>query len=272
MTEALRIQALTLPVREIEPVDKFCRWALQLKAAPDYASEHVRRLAWGREDRIELVDAGAVPEAREGVTLRMPAKPLAGVAAWLEGRNFEPARVVTPPEDADEAAERWPESPRDTFADEARWNGTVVTVRGPAEPRLDLFFPLPREALTSRDRVGPFYWSSRDRGDLEVPGLLGVTIGTPDPEAYRRFLAAYGIEPPEDDPEGPLAVGDHQWIVERREPAGIYGYAVVVPAEKLKDLARTMEHLEIDHRLEGARVLAADPAGRIVLIHGVRAG
>lgn len=271
MSEALRIQALTLPVGEIEPADKFCRWALEAKPAPDDGDGPVRRVGWGREDRIELVDAGALEEAEEAVTLRLAPHTLEGVAGWLAERGLSPERVATPPEDAGEAAERWPDALRETLEEETWGNRTVVSVRGPTAPRIDLFFPLPKEVLVTRSRVGPFAWRSKERGDLEVPGLLGVTTGAPDPAAWREFLATLGVVPPGEDRGGPLSVGDHQWIVEERDPGGIYGYAIVVPVAKVKDLARTMEHLEVDHRLDGARVLAADPAGRVVLVHGVRA-
>ena len=39
---------------------------------------------------------------------------------------------------------------------------------------------------------------------------------------------------------------------------------------RLGVLERTLTHVGVEHRLEGNRLLAADPEGRIVLIQGVR--
>lgn len=269
---ALRLQALTLPVSDPSPVAKVYRWALEMKPSADDEVEGRTVLGWGNEDRVALVDATEIDDAVEAVTLRMPAMPLAETATWLAERHLAPVAAVVAPEDASAANETWPDAAVAAAADETVFNRTVVSVEGPAEPRLDLLFPLPKEVLAPRNRMGPFTWRSRDWSGLEIPGLLGVTTGAPDPDAMRAFLDGLGIATMGDEPGTPLAVGDHQWILERREPAGIYGFAIVVRVERIKELARTLEHLEIEHRHERNRILVGDPAGRVVLVHGVHGG
>lgn len=276
MSAPLRIQALSLPVGDLAPVEKFCRWALGMKPAEGERPDFVAELGWGNEDRVRVVDASVAREARgaepdEAVVLRLPAAPVGEVAAWLRERALAPEAAAVSPEDEDAARQAWPEADVAVVEEAAARNRLVVSVRGPSEPRVDLFFPLPAETVARRGLVGPFHWRSREWRGLEVPGLLGVTTGTPDTSAARDFLARLGAVEPEEG-EGPLAIGDHQWIVEERDPPGVYGYAVVVRAERVRDLARTMEHLGVDHRLEDHRLVAADPAGRIVLVHGVRGG
>lgn len=275
MPAPVRLQALTLPVSDLAAVARFARWVLGLKAAPDDAAEGEaagERLFWGHEDRIWFVD-GEAPGAAEALTLRMPAQSPADAAAWLEERGLAPATVRVGPKDADEAARLWPDAEVVAEADETAANRVVATIRAPGGLRVELFFPLPKEVLVPRNQMGPFTWRSGDRSDLEIPGLLGVTTGAPDPAALRAFAEKLGLAPMDaGDERAPLAVGDHQWIVEEREIGGIHGYAVVVRASRVKDLARTLEHLEAEHRLDGNRIAAIDPAGRLLVVHGVRGG
>ncbi|HUP19356.1 MAG TPA: hypothetical protein VM778_05310, partial [Gemmatimonadota bacterium] len=166
------------------------------------------------------------------------------------------------------AREAWPAAPIERIESDELANRVIVSIEGPAPPRVDLFFPVPRETVVARGGMGPFLWRSGDRKGLEIPGLLGVTTGAPEPAAQRDFLLRLGLR--EMEPGGPLAVGDHQWVLEERDPPGIYGWAATVSDAKVKDLARTMGHLGADHRLDGNRLVAADPAGRVILVHGVR--
>jgi hypothetical protein len=100
-----------------------------------------------------------------------------------------------------------------------------------------------------------------------------VTIGAADPAALVDFLGALEIRPMADgDPDAPLLAGDHQFRIERREPAGIYGAAFVVAAARLPDLVRTLERFGVQHRLDRNHLLAVDPAGRILAVNGVRSG
>ncbi|MBW3661036.1 MAG: hypothetical protein KY397_05310 [Gemmatimonadetes bacterium] len=269
MSDALRLQALTLPVGELAPVDKFYRWALAMKPAEE-AGDAARALGWGHEDRLRLVDAAADPDAEEGVTLRLSTRPLEGLVDWLAERGLSPASARVPPEDADAARAAWPGADVFVLDDDVEANRLLVSVRGPDEPRLDLFAPLPKETLVARKRMGPFTWKTKDWKGLEVPGLLGVELGSPEPGRLTDFLESVGLEPgPGEEPDAPLAAGDHQVRIAEREPAGIYGLAVVVGESRVKDIARTLETLEAEYRHEKNRILAADPAGRVLLVHGV---
>lgn len=241
MAGVLRLQAVTLPVPELARVEKFYRWVLAMKAVASETTAQKRPLAWDGEDRIVLVDAGA-SGAEEAVTLRLPPMPPEGLAAWLDERALGSEAAGGTPSD-----------------------GLTVTLRGPVEPRIDLVAPLADEGLRSG--------SARTGGALEIPGLLGVTTGVADPAEARSFLARLGIEPLDPEvPDGPLRIGDQQWILERREPRGIYGLAVVIAASRVIDLARTLEKLGADFRHDGHRIVALDPAGRVLLVHGLKGG
>ena len=269
MSAPLRLQALVLPVGSVPPVEKLYRWSLGMKPA----EEGEGWLGWGSEDRIRLVDAPAalaagLPEPEEAVVLRMPGMPLPEAAAWLAGRELAPVAAAVPPADEAAARDAWPGTAIERVESPELANRVIVSVRGPTPPRIDLFFPVPRETVVARGGMGPFLWRSGDRKGLEIPGLLGVTTGTPGPAAQRDFLTRLGLT--EMEPGGPLAIGDHQWVVEERDPPGIYGWAAAVSDAKVKDLARTMGHLGAEHRLDGNRLVAADPAGRVILVHGVR--
>lgn len=270
MSGPLRLQSLALPVGDPAPVEQLYRWALQMKPAPDDEPAGVTALGWGREDRVRLLAAPAVDDPVEAVTLRMEARPLDGVVEWLTERGLEPVAAATAPEDVEAARAAWPGAGIEAIGDEAAANVTQVILEGPGPPRVELAFPLPKEILGPRNRVGPFYRRSADWSGLEVPGLLGVTTGAPDRAAAIGFLATLGIAGMGSGEGAPLGIGEHQWIVEEREPAGIYGFAIVVGVSRIRDLQRTLEHLGADHRHDGNRLLAADPAGRVVLVHGVR--
>ena len=266
MSEALRLQAATLPVGDPAPVGKFYRWALAMK--PVGEEEESGYLGWGHEDRIELVDASTLDEAEEAVTIRLPPHTVEGLTSWLSERGLSPVAASVPPEDSDAAREAWPDAAVTVDDEEERANRLVISLRGPSEPRFDLFASIPKETLLARGTMGPFSWKTRPWKGLEIPGLLGVEIGTPDPAALQDFLRRVGLERSEEG-DGPLVAGDHQVRITERDPAGIYGLAVVVGESRVKDIVRTLETLEADHRHEKNRVLAVDPAGRVLLVHGV---
>lgn len=267
MSDALRLQALTLPVGDLAPVDKFYRWTLAMKPVGE-AGDAVQPLGWGHEDRLDLLDATAVEEAEEVVTLRLPAHTLEGLIEWLKERGLVPAAASVPPEDADPAREAWPAAEVAVVEEGEEANRLVVSIRGPGEPRFDLFASIPKETLLARERMGPFSWKTKGWKGLEIPGLLGVEVGAPDPGEMADFLVQVGLEAPEEAGEPHLA-GDHQVRITERDRAGIYGLAVVVAETRVKDIARTLESLETEYRHEKNRILAADPAGRILLVHGI---
>jgi catechol 2,3-dioxygenase-like lactoylglutathione lyase family enzyme len=270
MAAPLRILAVTLTVPDLARADKFYRWVLAMKTSEEAVPEGTVSLGWGKEDRIVLVDADA-PGAEEAITLRLPAMTVDAAATWLADRELVPERAVVPPADEPAARAAWPGAAIETATDSATHNRLLLTIRGPMEPRIDLHVALPAAVVGGRGTIGPFLWRSEDRSDLEIPGLLGVTTGAPDTEKARAFLATLGIDPIEDD-AGPLGVGDHQWIVEEKDPAGIYGIAVVLQAGRIMDLVRTLEKLEARYRHDGNRLIAVDPAGRVLLVHGIKSG
>lgn len=267
MSDALRIQVLTLPVGDLAPVDKFYRWALAMKPAGE-AGDGVRALGWGHEDRLDLVDASAVEGVEEAVTLRLPAHTIEGLSDWLGERGLAPVALSVPVEDVAAASEMWPDADVAALEEDEEANRLIVSLRGPGEPRFDLFASIPKETLLTRDRMGPFSWKTKGWKGLEVPGLLGVEIGTPDPAATADFLVQIGLEAPTEE-GAPYLAGDHQVRITERDRAGIYGLAVVVGESRVKDIARTLESLDGEYRHEKNRILAADPAGRILLVHGI---
>lgn len=273
MAGPLRLQSITLTAPDPSSVARFYRWVLQLKVAPERTEPDAHELGWGNEDRVRVVGSGPGDKPGEAVTLRMPAMPIEAVAEWCAERGIEPAAAIVSPADVEAARAGWPGVSLAVTDDEAARNLTHLVVRGPAGERVELVFPLPKEVLIPRRQMGPFYWRSRDWQGLEVPGLLGVTSGAPDLAAMRAFLVRLGIGPLDDDvgPGGPLGLGEHQWVVESRERPGITGFAVVVQARRINDLRRTLDRLKADYRHEGNRLLAADPAGRFVLVNGVHA-
>jgi catechol 2,3-dioxygenase-like lactoylglutathione lyase family enzyme len=270
MITPLRILGVTLPVPDLAAADKFYRWVLAMKTAEEAVRPGTVALGWGREDRIVLADAAA-GDAAEAITLRLPAMAVADAAGWLAERGLAPARAIVPPADEPEARAAWPEAAIEVAADPGTHNRLLLSVHGPVEPRLDFHVALPAAVVAGRGSIGPFHWRSEDRADLEIPGILGVTTGAPDAALARGFLARLGIAPIEGD-DGPLGVGDHQWIVEERETAGLYGVAVVFQAGRIMDLVRTLERLGARYRHDGNRILAADPAGRLLLVHGIKSG
>jgi catechol 2,3-dioxygenase-like lactoylglutathione lyase family enzyme len=254
----LRLQAVTLPVPDLGKTEKFYRWVLGMRdAAP--RSEERATLGWEREDRIVLVDA-AIEGPEEAVTLGLPAMTVEAAGAWLAERGLTLTTALVPPGRETDARSIWPEATVDPYDD-----GLILKVHGPVEPRIDLHVPLSED--------GPSEAIAGGSTALEVPGLLGVTTGAPDARAAQTFLARFGIEPLESSGEaGPLLVGNQQWIVEERDPGGIYGIAVVVELDRIKDLGRTLARLGAEYRHEGNRLLALDPAGRVLLVHGLKGG
>lgn len=170
--------------------------------------------------------------------------------------------------------EVWPGAEVTADPDPIRSNRYVLSLESPADVRVDLHVPFPSATVLDRGRHGPFDRRTKDWRGLENPGILGVTIGAADPAALADFLGALEIRAMTDasDPDAPLLAGDHQFRIERREPAGIYGAAFVVAAARLPDLVRTLERFGAQHRLDRNHLLAVDPAGRILAVNGVRSG
>ena len=261
MPAALRLQGITLPVPDLAAAEKFYRWVLAMKAAAEESDSREAALGWGKEDRVRLVDASANPGAREAISLRMEALDPPAIAVWLADRGLAPRRIVAFEGDVAQMREIWPDA-------------EVTADPSPAEVRLDLHVPLPPAEVIARGRHGPFYRRTKDWRGLENPGILGVTIGVGDPAVLVAYLDALEIRIMGDssDADAPLLAGDHQFRIERREPAGIYGAAFVVAASRLPDLVRTLERFEVQHRLDRNHLLAVDPAGRILAVNGVRSG
>ena len=273
MSAPLRILAVTLPVPDVAAADKFYRWVLAMKPGEEAGPAGGHALGWGKEDRIVL----AGPAAEESVTLRLPAATVEGAAEWLAERGLDLAGALVPPADEAAAHAAWPDAVVETSDDPAAHNRLLLSLEAPFEPRIDLHVALPPAVVAGRGTIGPFHWRSEDRRELEIPGLLGVTTGSSDPAQARAFLARLGIGPIEDGGSeggdaGPLGVGLHQWIVEPREAGGIYGVAAVIQAARIIDLVRTLESLGARYRHEGNRLLAVDPAGRVLLVHGIKSG
>lgn len=267
---ALRLATLTLTIPEPREGARFYRWCLDLMPDADQAAGDVMALSWGHEDRVLLAPPGAGATNGETFALRMPARRVEEIAAWCRDTGIVPERVVVPAAHEEAARAAWPDRDVATTLDEAAGNRVRIRVRSPGGLAVELEFPLPEEVLVARDRIGPFRWRSQDWSGLEIPGLLGVRTGVSDPADLRSFARKLGVEPMEGGADAPLSVGDHQWIVERRDTPGIYGFAVVVSAARIGGLQRTLDHVGVEHRLDGNRLLAADPGGRIVLIQGVR--
>jgi catechol 2,3-dioxygenase-like lactoylglutathione lyase family enzyme len=273
MSSALRLQAVTLPVPDLVAAEKFYRWELAMKESAEEPVASLASLGWGKEDRVRLVDAGAGPEAREAIELRMEAHDPAEMAAWLAERALVPTRVLAFADDQAEMRDMWPDAEIQVDPDSAGSNRYVVSIEAPADVRVDLHVPLMTSAVVERGRHGPFYRRSKEWRGLENPGLLGVTLGAADPSALADFLESLGIaKMAEADGDAPLLAGDHQIRIEERDPAGIYGAAYVVAAARLPDLVRTLERFGVQHRHDRNHLLAVDPAGRILAVNGVRSG
>ena len=271
MAVPLRLQAVTLPVPDLDGADPFYRWTFRLEPAPEPAPPGALVLGWGREDRVRLVTPTA-PES-ESLSLRMPVMSLEDAVAWCRERELEPLAVTGPGPDAEAAARLLPGVAFETIENPRLLNHFRLAVRGWADLRLDLVFFLPKPVLELRGLSGPFLWRSEDWQGLETPGLLGVTVSGPDVAAGRDFWRRIGASPLDGEASeaGPLRVGDHQIILEERERAGVVGLAMLVGAAKLAEVTRTLAHLQAEFRQAGNRLLARDPAGRVVLVQGVRA-
>ncbi len=272
MAAPLRLQAVALPVPDLEAADPFYRWTFRLEPAPEAAPVGTLVLGWGREDRVRLVAQGG-PETA-GLSLRMPALALEDALAWCRERELEPFAIAGPGPDAEAAAGLVPGAAIEVVEDPRQLNQLRLAVRGWADLRLELVFFLPKSLLALRGQAGPFLWRSEDWHGLETPGLLGVTLSGPDVESGRSFWQRIGARPLEEEGgshSGPLRVGDHQIILEERERPGVVGLAVLVGEAKLGEVTRTLAHLRVEFRQAGNRLLARDPAGRAVLVQGVRA-
>jgi hypothetical protein len=271
MPAALRLEGITLPVPDLGAAEKFYRWVLAMREAAEEPVAGETALAWGKEDRVRLVDAES--GAGEAIALRLEASAPAATAGWLAERGLAPVRVVAFEADLAEMRDAWPDADVAAATDPADANRYVLALDSPADVRVELDVPLPSKDVVARGRHGPFYRRTKDWRGLENPGLLGATIGSPDPDALAAFLAALGIgrmDP--EDPDAPFLVGDHQLRIEAREPAGIHGAAFVVAAARLPDLVRTLDRFGAQHRLDRNHLLAVDPAGRILAVNGVRSG
>jgi catechol 2,3-dioxygenase-like lactoylglutathione lyase family enzyme len=274
MPAALRLQGITLPVPDLAAAEKFYRWVLAMKEAAEESDPGEAALGWGKEDRVHLVDATANPGAREAISLRMEALDPPVIAGWLADRGLIPQRVMAFDGDVAQMRETWPDAEVTADPDPADSNRYVLSLESPADVRLDLHVPLPAAQVVARGRHGPFYRRTKDWRGLENPGILGVTLGVGDPVGLVAFLDALEIRTMGDsgDADAPLLAGDHQFRIECREPAGIYGAAFVVAASRLPDLVRTLERFGVQHRLDRNHLLAVDPAGRILAVNGVRSG
>lgn len=280
MPRALRLQAVTLPVPDLAAAEKFYRWVLAMKASAEDPNEGEASLGWGKEDRVRLVAASE----REAIEFRTEAAEPADLATWLEERGIPPTRVVAFTDDEAALRDVWSQVTIELDTDPAVSNRYVVSIETPVDVRLDLHVPLPSSTVIERGRHGPFYRRSKDWSGLENPGLLGLTLGARDVRALAGFVEALGIgkmarESAGSSAEGegpqaelPYLVGDHQIRVEERDPPGIYGAAFVVAAARLPDLVRTLERFGVQHRHERNHLLAVDPAGRILVVNGVRSG
>lgn len=282
MPSAFRLHSVTLPVPDLAAAEKFYRWVLGMKASAEEPDAGTANLGWGKEDRVVLLDAAAEPGAREAIGIRLEAAEPGVTAAALAEARFVPTRIGAFREDAEALRALWPESEFVPDDDPARSNRYVVSLDAPADVRVDLHVPFPAATVVSASRHGPFYRRTKDWKGLENPGLLGATLGASDPAALAAFLAALGVVPMEASPEAmepgaaetdaPWLIGDHQLRVERRDPPGLYGTAVVVAAPRLPDLVRTLDRLGAPHRHEKNHLLAVDPAGRVLAVNGVRSG
>lgn len=275
MTGALRLQGVTLPVPDLEEAERFYRWSFRLEPGGEPVSADVRLLGWGGgEDRVRLVETGGSRRAEEALTLRMPAMSCAEAVRWCMDRGLEPVELTVSPSESESAHELLPEVPLQTFQEPQAQNLSQITVRGWAGQRVELVFPLPGEVLARRKQLERFWWRSGDWSGLETPGLLGVTLAGPDRAAGLRFCEGLGITPLDADEAGagPLRVGDHQLILEEAASAAITSLAFLLSQAKLGEVARTLKHLGAEFRELGNRVIARDPAGRIVLAQGVRTG
>ena len=267
---ALRLAGVTLTAPDLRESERFYRWCLDLKPEEEAAGDR-RVLSWGREDRVLLARPDG-PGGEEALRLRMSARPVEEVVGWCRENRLDPEAVKVPPEEESAAREAWPDRPVEVETDDRAANRVALRIRAPGGLVLELVFPLLARVLVERGRMGPFSMRSADRSGLEIPGLLGVRTGVPDPGAVRDFAARLGARPMSEAEGEPLAVGDHQWILEARESPGIYGFAVVVSATRLGAVQRTLAHMDVEHRLDGQRLLTVDPGGRILLIHGLRHG
>lgn len=267
MNPPLRIETVNLPAEDPKAVARFYRWTLGLRPAPEAASEGVTSLAWGKEDCVRIVATGA-----GAVGLRMPSATLDAIASWCAGYGTVPRQAAVPhDDDAERAAEHWPDAEVRTTDDEAAANRITVTLPGPAGLDLDLGFPLPKEILIERGDTGPYYRRGADWSGLELPGLLGVTTTTIDLGATRARLGALGLGALDAAaPDGPFGVGEHQWIVNPGEFDALTGFAVVMRAPRIRDVERSLQKLEADYRIDDHRLLTVDPEGRMLLVHGVR--
>jgi len=235
MPAALRLQGMTLPVPDLAAAEKFYRWVLAMKETAEESGPGEAALGWGKEDRVRLVAATGISGAREAISLRMEALDPPAMASWLEDRDLAPSRVEAFEGDVAEMRDTWPDAEVTAEPDPADSNRYVLSLESPADVRVDLHVPLPTASVVDRGRHGPFYRRTKDWRGLENPGILGVTIGAADPAALVDFLGALEIRPMADgDPDAPLLAGDHQFRIERREPAGIYGAAFVVAAAQVR--------------------------------------
>jgi hypothetical protein len=263
MDAPLRLHAVVLPAADFGRAEKFYRWVLAMKPhAGDVTPGSA--LGWERQDRIFLVDAGA-PGAEEALLLDLPPKTVEDAAGWLTERSLVPERVAIPAAHEETIHDLWPDLPVELATGREVRNRLRIALRGAGLPRIDLRVPLLAEGAPADASVGS--------GALEVPGLLGVTTAVADGVEARAYLERLGIEPLDPEvAEGPLRVGDQQWIVEEHQAEGLTSVAVVVQAARIQDLVRTLAKLEVEFRHDGNRILARDPAGRILVVHGIKGG
>src|SRR5688500_17470458 len=155
MPAALRLQGITLPVPDLAAAEKFYRWVLAMKEAAEEPGPGEAALGWGKEDRVRLVDASAVPGAREALSLRMEAQEPSAMAGWLAARGLSPRWVVAFEGDVAQMRDMWPDAEVANEPDPADSNRYVLSLESPADVRFDLHVPLPPAAVVARGRHGP---------------------------------------------------------------------------------------------------------------------
>ncbi|MFN2431615.1 MAG: hypothetical protein ABR599_02135 [Gemmatimonadota bacterium] len=273
MSGALRLQALSLPVEDLEATSRFYRWSFRMEPVQDADSVERAVLGWGAgEDRLQLRPE-RVAEEGEALALRMPAMAFEDAVRWCREREMDVEGACVSPDDLEAAAALLPAVPLRALEDARAANLSVLRVRGPGGGRLDLVFPLPAEVVVGRGLLERFWWRSGDWSGLETPGLLGVTWGSPHAGESRRLFERLGLAPLDrGDDSSPLRVGDQQVVVEEREREGVHAFALVLPLARLAEVKRALEHLRAPVREAGNRLLTRDPDGRPVLVHGARGG
>lgn len=266
---ALKIGSVTLRVGDLEAAERLYRWSFRLEPVGHPVGDAVT-LGWpGGEDRIHLLGGGADPAHGDAFSLWMAAAAPVEALEAVRAHALSVATMATPAAQETADGGHGGDAGREPSDGSEASDVTVITVGAPGGTPVALVFPSPPGG-PGDSRAGPRRGDARG---LETPGILGVTWGVPAPDAARAFLTDLGATPiePGGGPDVPLRVGDQQVVIEDRATPAVYGLALVVPAESLPEVRRTLEHLHVELRAAGTRLLARDPGGRILIVHGVRA-